>query len=63
MKQKYITLPPRRTFKGFDYSKATVVEMKGKEWHQYAKADQFKISRDRDNRDATARGYEVWDVK
>jgi hypothetical protein len=37
--------------------------MSGREWHQYAKVEEFKLSRDRDNRDATSKGFEVWGVK
>lgn len=60
---KQIKLPPRTRFEGFDYNKATKLTMTGREWHAYAKVDLFKISRDRDNRDATANGCEVWGAK
>lgn len=63
MQQKYTTLPPRTKFEGWDYHKNQRLRMTGKEWHVYAKTDRFKVSRDRDNRDATMRGYEIWDVK
>lgn len=61
---KLVKLPPRTKLKGFDYNKHSEVEMTGKEWHAYAKVDAFRLSRDRDNRDATSgRGHEVWGVK
>lgn len=61
---KQIKLPPRTKFEGFDYAKGQTLTMTGREWHQYAKVDAFKVSRDRDNRDATSgRGHEVWGVK
>lgn len=61
---KQIKLPPRTKFEGFDYNKNRSFTMTGKEWHQYAKVDAFKISSDRDNRDATSGcGHEVWGVK
>lgn len=60
---KLVRLPPRKVFEGFDYSKNRAVSMTGKEWHSYAKVDAFKVSRDRDNRDASANGFEVWGVK
>lgn len=61
---KMIKLPPRTKFAGFDYAKNARIEMTGKDWHKYAAVAEFKLSRDRDNRDATSgRGHEVWEVK
>ena len=57
---KQIKLPPRTRLEGFDYRKGERLTMTGREWHQYAKADTFRQSRDRDNRDATANHCEVW---
>ena len=57
---KQIKLPPRTKLKGFDYRKSIELQMTGKEWHRYAKADTFRVGRDRDNRDATANHCEVW---
>jgi hypothetical protein len=37
--------------------------MTGKEWHQHAKVEFFRIASDRDNRDATGNHNEVWGVK
>lgn len=56
-------LPPRTRFEGFDYSRGRQLEMTGKEWHIYAKVEEFKLARDRDNSDATANGVEVWGVR
>lgn len=63
MNYKQVKLPPRTKFKGFDYSKSVELEMTGKEWHQYGKTETFKLASDRDNRDATCKGLEVWGVK
>jgi len=61
---KSIKLPPRKRFEGFDYAKGQTLAMSGREWHEYAKVKEFRVSRDRDNRDATSgRGHEVWGVK
>jgi hypothetical protein len=61
---KSIKLQQRKRFEGFDYAKGQTLAMSGREWHQYAKVEEFRISRDRDNRDATSgRGHEVWGVK
>ncbi len=62
--KKPVRLHPRKKYEGFDYSRARSFTMTGREWHQYAKVDTFKLSSDRDNRDATSgRGHEVWGVK
>lgn len=37
--------------------------MTGKEWHEYAKTDKFKCSPDKDNKDFTWNGVEVWSNK
>lgn len=64
MKTTSKKLQPRKKFEGYDYNKNCHLEMTGKEWHRYAKVETFKVSRDRDNRDATSgRGHEVWGVK
>jgi hypothetical protein len=61
---KQIKLPPRTRFEGYDYNKGRAFTMTGKEWHQYAAVETFKVSRDQDNREATSgRGHEVWGVK
>jgi len=60
MYQKQVKLPPRTKLYGFDYSKNADLCMTGREWHTYAKTDAFKVVRDRDNRDATANGCEVY---
>ena len=62
--KKTIKLRPRVRFSGYDYTKAQPLTMTGREWHAYAKVEAFKVSRDRDNQDATSgRGHEVWGVK
>jgi hypothetical protein len=50
-------------FKGYDYTRNLELQMTGKEWHQHAKVDYFRIAPDRDNRDATGNHNEVWGVK
>ena len=57
---KQIKLPPRTKFRGYDYNRSLELEMTGKEWHRYAKAELFRVSRDRDNRDPGANHCEVW---
>ena len=59
-----VRLRPHTRFEGFDYTTRRTLSMTGREWHAYAKVDAFKLSRDRDNRDATSgRGHEVWGVR
>ena len=55
---KHVTLPPRKKLFGFDYNKAVQLCMTGKEWHQYAKAEQFKTENGNDA--AWKNGCEVW---
>jgi hypothetical protein len=59
---KPIKLPPRTKLYGFDYNKCKELRMTGKEWHIYAKRDQFKHPYDRDARDTawSGTGCEVW---
>lgn len=40
---KLIILPPRTKFYGYDYKKNLQFRMTGKEWHQYARRDKFKV--------------------
>lgn len=60
---KHTTLPPRTVFKGYCYHKNQEFKMTGKEWHEYAKTDKFKCSPDKDNKDFTWNGVEVWSNK
>lgn len=55
---KLIKLPPRRKFWGWDYKKDQQLRMTGKEWHAYARRDQFKTERGGDS--AFGGGIEVW---
>jgi hypothetical protein len=40
---KLIKLPPRTKFYGFDYTKNLQFRMTGKEWHEYARRETFKV--------------------
>jgi len=60
---KQIKLPLKKVFKGYDYTRNLELQMTGKEWHQHAKVDYFRVAPDRDNRDATGNHNEVWGVK
>ena len=42
MSIRLIVLPPRKKFYGYDYGKDQELHMTGKEWHTYAKREQFK---------------------
>lgn len=57
---KYVKLPARARLRGIDYTTRKELEMTGREWHRYAKAEHFRVSRDRDNRDPVANHCEVW---
>ena len=55
---KQMTLPPRTKLWGWDYTKKTQLRMTGKEWHQYAKREEFKTERGSDA--AWGSGMEIW---
>lgn len=55
---KTITLPPRTKFYGWDYTKQQQLRMTGKEWHQYAKRNEFKTERGSDS--AWGNLCEIW---
>ena len=55
---KHAKLPPRKKLWGFDYRKNEQMRMTGKEWHAYARRDQFKTERGGDS--AFCGGIEVW---
>lgn len=55
---KTITLPPRTKFYGWDYRKQQELRMTGKEWHIYAKRDDFKTERGSDA--AWGNSCEIW---
>jgi hypothetical protein len=42
MALKKVSLSSRKMYHGYDYSKDKDFRMTGKEWHQYAKCDDFK---------------------
>ncbi len=63
MNYKQIKLRPNRRYKGFDYRRALELEMSGKEWHQHAKVDTFRVAPDKDNRDAVGNQNEIWDAR
>lgn len=56
--RKMMRLPPRKKLFGFDYHKAQQLRMTGKEWHEYAKVDEFKTERGSDS--AWSGYFEVW---
>ena len=53
-----VILKPRTKYFGWDYTKNTQLRMTGKEWHIYAKVDEFKTERASDS--AWAKGCEIW---
>ena len=55
---KLVKLSPRKKFWGWDYKKDQQLRMTGKEWHAYARRDQFKTERGGDS--AFGGGIEVW---
>jgi hypothetical protein len=55
---KTIRLPPRTKFYGWDYTKDAQLRMTGKEWHQYAKLEEFKTERGSDS--AWGNKCEIW---
>ncbi len=55
---KTMTLPPRTKFYGWDYTKQQQLRMTGKEWHQYAKRNEFKTERGSDS--AWGNSCEIW---
>ena len=55
---KSVVLPPRTKFYGWCYRKQQQLRMTGKEWHQYAKREEFKTERGSDA--AWGNGCEVW---
>ena len=55
---KTMTLPPRTKLFGWCYRKQQQLRMTGKEWHAYARRDQFKTERGGDS--AFGGGIEVW---
>jgi hypothetical protein len=55
---KSMRLPPRKMLFGFDYNRNQELRMTGKEWHIYAKVDEFKTERASDS--AWAKGCEIW---
>lgn len=59
---KPIKLPPRTKLYGYDYNKNQMLQMTGKEWHQYCKRETFKHPYDKDSRDTawSGTGVEVW---
>ena len=59
---KAIKLPPRTKLYGYDYNKNQMLQMTGKEWHQYCKRETFKHPYDKDSRDTawSGTGVEVW---
>lgn len=58
MHQKLITLPPRTKFFGWDYNKNEELRMTGREWHEYAKRQEFKTERGSDA--AWGAGVEIY---
>ena len=55
---KTMTLPSRTKLWGWDYNKQKQFRMTGKEWHQYAKREEFKTERGSDA--AWGGGMEIW---
>jgi len=55
---KTMRLPQRTKFFGWDYNKWVQLRMTGKEWHAYAKRDEFKTERGSDS--AWGNKCEVW---
>jgi len=55
---KQMTLPPRTKLWGYDYKKNLQLRMTGKEWHAYAKRQEFKTEHGSDS--AWGGGVEVW---
>ena len=55
---KLVKLSPRKKLWGWDYKKNQQLRMTGKEWHAYARRDQFKTERGGDS--AFGGGIEVW---
>jgi hypothetical protein len=51
-------LPPRTKYYGWDYTKNQQLRMTGKEWHQYAKREEFKNERGSDS--AWGSNCEIW---
>lgn len=46
---KTMRLPQRTKFYGWDYNKDCELRMTGREWHEYAKRDEFKTERGSDS--------------
>lgn len=55
---KTIKLPPRTKLYGWDYKKDIQLRMTGREWHDYAKRDEFKTERGGDS--AWGSHMEIW---
>lgn len=55
---KLIQLPSRRKLWGWDYKKNQQLRMTGKEWHAYARRQEFKTEHGGDA--AFGGGIEVW---
>jgi hypothetical protein len=55
---KFMRLPPRKALFGFDYSKNKEFRMTGKEWHAYAKVEEFKTEHGSDS--AWRNGCEIY---
>jgi hypothetical protein len=51
-------LPPRTKFYGWDYKKDEQLRMTGREWHEYAKREEFKVERGGDS--ARGNHMEIW---
>ena len=52
-------LPARKKLWGWDYNKEAQLSMTGREWHEYAKRDTFKVERGTDTA-YSGNGVEVW---